>query len=149
MAIIIDRLEIDYILYGNNLVRIYGPYWDRNNLDRQYIILYYFGKNNTKTVSYPKFLMERFLGRRLVEPETVDHIDGNYHNNEQSNLRILSRSENISAYHTNKKVVRYRTFICLICEEPFQSYNPKAKYCSNACRHNGHKGFNQYTKKPH
>jgi hypothetical protein len=39
-------------------------------------------------------VMERSLGRELVDGEFVDHIDHNTMNNTRSNLRIASRSEN-------------------------------------------------------
>ena len=34
------------------------------------------------------------------EKDTVDHIDGNKHNNSASNLRWLSRSENVKAFYS-------------------------------------------------
>lgn len=38
--------------------------------------------------------------------ETVDHIDEDKHNNDMSNLRWLSRSDNIKAYHRNHPYVK-------------------------------------------
>lgn len=37
--------------------------------------------------------MEQFLGRKLEPWEHVHHVDGNYLNNDISNLQILSNSE--------------------------------------------------------
>lgn len=48
------------------------------------------------TRSYPRFLLEEKLGRKLLPEETVDHIDGNFKNDSPENLRVLSRSENSS-----------------------------------------------------
>jgi hypothetical protein len=47
-----------------------------------------------KTRSYPRTIMEEYLGRPLLDDETVDHIDGNVENNDISNLQLLSREEN-------------------------------------------------------
>lgn len=46
-----------------------------------------------KLISYPKYLMECHLGRYLLENETIDHIDGNYLNNDISNLQVIDRTE--------------------------------------------------------
>ena len=46
-----------------------------------------------KLISYPKYLMECHLGRYLLENETIDHIDGNYLNNDISNLQFIDRTE--------------------------------------------------------
>ena len=43
------------------------------------------------TVSYPKYLMECHIGRKLLENETIDHIDRNVNNNSFKNLRIIDK----------------------------------------------------------
>ena len=71
--------------------RIYGPY---KRVDgRKHIIIY----ENFKriTVSYPEYLMEQHLGRKLTEDETVDHIDNDFTNDSIDNLQILTRVNNI------------------------------------------------------
>ena len=45
------------------------------------------------TISYPKWIMEQKLGRKLGPDETVDHIDDNPFNNDPSNFQILSRRD--------------------------------------------------------
>lgn len=74
--------------------RIYGPYTRKDG--RQHIVAYSGSPMNwtRTTVSYPKFLMEIALGR-LLDPvtETIDHIDGNWMNNDPSNLRIVPLNE--------------------------------------------------------
>lgn len=46
-----------------------------------------------KQVREHRHLMEQFLGRKLEPWEHVHHVDGNYLNNDISNLQILSNSE--------------------------------------------------------
>ena len=94
---------------------VLGPYTRKDG--RQHIVLNNstLPKNTrgkTKTVSYPKALMECYLGRRLESDETVDHIDDNIMNNAQSNLQVLSRADNASKGHvtgasSSKSIVEY------------------------------------------
>ena len=42
-----------------------------------------------KVVSYPRLIMERYLGRPLEDIEQVHHIDGDISNNDISNLELL------------------------------------------------------------
>ena len=60
--------------------------------------------------------MEKHLDRYLEEDETIDHIDGNFLNNEISNLRILSRKE-----HTTNDALRNKDIIvkCIYCGKEF------------------------------
>lgn len=67
--------------------KLYGPYKRRS--DGRWIVIV-----NGVTVSYPKYLMEQHLGRKLSVFETVDHIDKNPNNNNMSNLRVISHSLN-------------------------------------------------------
>lgn len=57
------------------------------------------------TVSYPKFLMEQHLGRKLLPNETVDHIDEDYTNDDIGNLRVITRAENASRSAAKMKLV--------------------------------------------
>jgi len=72
-----------------NIKKVHGPYL-RKDGRKHVIICYYDGTK--RTVSYPKYLMELKLGRRLDKDlETVDHIDGDLTNNDINNLEILTR----------------------------------------------------------
>lgn len=72
-----------------------GPYIRKDN--RKIIIIKIEGK--WKTLSYPKFLMEKHLGRFLTDSETVDHINADFTDDRIENLQILSRSENARKSH--------------------------------------------------
>ncbi len=63
-------------------------------------------------MSYPKYLMECFLNRKLDINETVDHIDCNPLNNDLSNLRILDRKEHAKI---DVKRLKSQTVKCVFC----------------------------------
>ena len=92
--------------------KVYGPYTRKDF--RQIVIL---SKDHKKrTVSYPKFLLEKHLGRYLFSDETVDHIDGDFNNNEIINLRVMNRN-----LHSGKHVRRLKkqSFECPMCGSEF------------------------------
>jgi hypothetical protein len=61
--------------------------------------------------------MELKLGRKLRLDETVDHIDGDFKNNDLTNLQILSRSENASKFFDDNpdRRARKHSFTCPFC----------------------------------
>lgn len=70
-------------------MKVYGPYKRKDG--RQHVIVYY-EDGRQRTVSYPKFLMERHLGRELhPDKETIDHINNDFNDNRLENLRIIDR----------------------------------------------------------
>jgi hypothetical protein len=97
--------------------RIYGPF--RNGKDSERKIMIIIEDDGTRrTVSYPKFLMEEHLGRRLdPDKETVDHIDFDINNNDISNLRLVPREEH-SADDTRR--VKLISIPCSWCGEKFE-----------------------------
>lgn len=95
-------------------------------------------KGKTKTISYPKALVEVSVGRRLLPNETVDHHNRNHtDDNVVDNLFIRSRSE-----HASLDVVRVtvENVDCPMCGASFtpsisQRNNHKAAgpFCSRKC----------------
>ena len=121
--------------------KIYGPYISKQDKRLRIVVVDKTGKKTT--VSYPKYLMESYLGRYLTEDETVDHIDCNVQNNEIFNLRVLSRSE-----HASVDAKRYTTqsFECPMCKGNFsldgrklhdaitnRQRNKAGPFCSRVC----------------
>lgn len=53
-----------------------------------------------------RLVAEQMLGRELLPGEVVHHIDGNKHNNDPSNLQVLTRSEHIRLHQVNGKLVK-------------------------------------------
>ena len=52
---------------------------------------------------FHRMVMEKHLGRKLLSTEIVHHIDGNIHNNEISNLTIMTLSEHTTLHKNGIK----------------------------------------------
>ena len=82
--------------YCKYSARIVKPY--RNQYDYLRADIWKNGKR--ETVLIHRLVAKAFIENdRPEEKDTVDHIDGNKHNNTSSNLRWLSRSANTKAYY--------------------------------------------------
>lgn len=108
--------------------KIYGPYTRKDG--RQHLVIVNDDKKNT--ISYPKWLMEKELGRSLLPNETVDHIDENPLNNEISNLQVVTRSENSRLWH-ERHPAEYLTLTCKVCGKEFKK-RKKAEIYDRAVR---------------
>ena len=53
-----------------------------------------------------RVVAELMLGRRLRRGEIVHHIDGNKHNNEMANLKVLTQSEHIKQHRREMSMAR-------------------------------------------
>lgn len=92
------------------------------------------------SMSYPKFLMQKELGRNLEKWETVDHINDNRSDDRVENFQILSRKDNILK-SVKKGDMFY--FICPECkkesERPLRHVRHARKqgktgpFCSREC----------------
>jgi endogenous inhibitor of DNA gyrase (YacG/DUF329 family) len=93
------------------------------------------------TVSYPKYLTEVRLGKRLdPDLETVDHWDCDFNNNDSSNIRILPRVQ-----HSIEDALRHEiiTLPCVYCGNPVDvtasyinfraSQGQASPFCSRRC----------------
>lgn len=122
--------------YGDDF-KIYGPY--RRSDGRQLVIVV--DKNGIKrTVSYPKWLMELQIGRKLDPDETIDHWDSNFENNDLNNLRIVPREEHSADDTRRVKLVKFK---CAWCDKEFErsprlvrdkaKKNKAGPFCSRGC----------------
>lgn len=116
--------------------KLYGPY---ERPDRRSHIVLVFDDLSKKTVSYPKFLMEIKLGKKLKEDETVHHKDEGIYNNKYSNLEVLPRK--LHCYRDSLKA-RTPMVACIWCHESFEltasQRNSRAlgnagPFCSKPC----------------
>lgn len=96
--------------YTRRTLKIYGPYKRKDG--RLHICVEVNGRKTS--ISYPKYLVEKHLGRKLLPNETVDHIDNNPLNNKLSNLRIFDRSEHAS--QDSKRLVEVK-IKCIWCKK--------------------------------
>src|SRR5690606_5867052 len=92
-------------------MKVYGPYLRKDG--RKHVILYKDGKRST--VSYPKFLMEQHLGRKLKPHETVDHIDRDFTNDDITNLRVVDRSQHAKDDAKRVKYTQVEELTCVWC----------------------------------
>lgn len=119
-------------------MKIHGPY---KRKDGRQIVIVVEDDGTKRTISYPKWLLELQLGRRL-DPnlETVDHIDSNFDNNSFDNLRIMPRKEH-STEDTRR--VKHVKFNCAWCKKEFERSprlvrdkarkNKAGPFCSRPC----------------
>lgn len=132
-------------MYDNK--KVYGPYKRKDG--RQIVVLKTPGSaTDHQTISYPKYIVECYLNRYLEPDETVDHIDGDFNNNDLSNLRVVKRSEHCRSHVKKKKILNK---ICVICREPFETTNNNrvtcgSKSCRGKCAHiNGRNKGNSFS----
>lgn len=135
----------------------YGPYTRKDG--RQHVVLTKHSKTGKiierKTVSYPKYLVERYLNRYLLSSETIDHIDGNFSNNALSNLRVVERALHCRSHAVTRKIIKK---LCVICGVEFTTNSASritcgSKSCARKCTHilgynkgnNFIRGTNDYT----
>ena len=126
----------------SSLTMVYGPYVARtgNAAGRRIVELRY-RSGKKRVVSYPKFLVEFLLDREL-DPllETIDHIDGDFDNNDWCNLRIIDLSTHVAQDAQRAASV---SLVCVFCGAAFtrsgnqtrnNSKSGKAgPFCSRSC----------------
>lgn len=114
---------------------IYGPYRD-SKTGREIVVL--IGTAYRTTMSYPRYLMSRHLGRPLAQGEEVDHINDDRSDNRLENLQLLSRADNMAKRSTGQA---FNWFSCAQCGSQFsrskqRQFRTAAKYppcCTRSC----------------
>ena len=93
------------------LAKVFGPY--KNKLTGRQIVIIKNDDGTSRTVSFPKYLMEQHLGYEL-DPNlhTIDHIDYNKDNNDLSNFRIVERSQHSADDTRRVKLIKLKCDNC-------------------------------------
>lgn len=132
-------------------MKVYGPYERKDG--RRHVILYENGVRTTQ--SYPRYLMEQHLGRKLTENEEVDHINEDVGDDRIENLQLLSKFDNLQKSRFRLHQAQLRVFICPICDREFElterqykgnqiHQNKPGPYCSRSCAGKANAAKRQY-----
>ena len=92
-------------------MKIYGPY-TRKDGRKHICIVHDDGRKQTK--SYPRYLLEKHLGRELTKEETVDHINNDFTDDRIENLQLLTLCNNASKGWLGREAKMY-SFSCSYC----------------------------------
>jgi hypothetical protein len=95
-------------------------------------------------MGYPRYLIEKHLGRKLNEDDDVHHKDGNPLNNELDNLEIISKSQHTIEHNRRyagdiEVVCAYckKIFVLTIAQQKKRKQNAKngspGPFCSKSC----------------
>lgn len=133
-------------LYGCK--NVLGPYMESDGRRR---CVLYFGVGKTTSKAYARLLIEASLGRKLLDGEQVDHIDGNRKNDSPENLQVLSYQEHKAKSALEQSIKQSRKVLmeCPVCGDDFKVSRWRLKVtevpcCSRKCAKT-FKWRNQYT----
>jgi hypothetical protein len=128
-------------------LKVYGPYKRADG--RQHVIHYDNETKSRTTQSYPRYLMELHLGRKLEEYEHVDHINEDPTDDRVENYQLTSQQENNrkNSKHrrdTGQFYPRWYEFVCPCCgknaKKLYHYYlnnnvrqGKAGPYCSRSC----------------
>lgn len=91
--------------------KVFGPYQKKED-GRKFVIVKK-DDGTSRTVSWPKWIMEKHLGKELDKDlHTVDHLDFNFDNNALDNLRILPRAEHSRQDTRRVKLIKLKCTEC-------------------------------------
>ena len=92
-------------------------------------------RETKQVVSYPRVIMENFLGRKLLPEEEVHHKDGNPLNNEIDNLEVMTKAEHLKIHAEENRKYFDKIMICPWCGEEFLwTADQQLKYQQNSAR---------------
>lgn len=92
-------------------------------------------KDTQQVVSYPRVIMENYLGRKLEDYEEVHHKDGNPLNNNINNLEVLTKEEHLQRHLKDKRKYYDKIMTCPWCGNDFLwTANQQLRFNSNRHR---------------
>lgn len=118
---------------------VYGPYKRKDG--RQIVIHYDEITQTRRTQSYPRYLMEQHLGRKLEEWEQVDHINDDPTDDRIDNFQLLTQVDNIKKSAVAAKIYEGECPTCGIkVTVPYRQYKRNqitlghaGPFCSRSC----------------
>ena len=93
---------------------LFGPY---RRKDGRYHVIHYDNVTRKRvTQSYPRYLMEQHLDRKLESWEQVDHVNNDHTDNRIENFQILTVTENNrKSVKANGRKTKYISCVCPTC----------------------------------
>jgi len=82
------------------MIKTYGPYFRKDG--RHTVVHYDTETKSRRTQVYSRYLWEQHNGP-IPKGLHVDHIDSDPHNNDISNLQLLTQAENNKKYYNENK----------------------------------------------
>jgi hypothetical protein len=124
--------------YEDNF-KVWGPY--KRQSDGRQIVIVVERNGKKRTISYPKWLLECQLGRKLDKDlETAHHINGDVDDNSLDNLELIPRNEH--SFNDTRRVKKVK-LNCAWCDKEFErsprlvrDKSKKSKagpFCSRVC----------------
>jgi hypothetical protein len=95
------------------VARELGPY---NKPDGRKIMTLVASDGSRTTIQYARYLMSNVLDRPITNIEVVHHLDGDWTNDDLSNLEVIALSEHSKLHNTNGA----EYFYCPCCMTPFE-----------------------------
>ena len=121
---LVDKLRKD--------LTVYGPYTRK---DGRKVVIIYDGVTR-RTMSYPKWVKEQSLGKKLKKEDTIHHKNRDFTDDRPDNLEILDHSTHGSLDATRVKLVLVK---CVWCDKEFttiprdRNRGKAGPFCSRRC----------------
>ena len=134
LFVIKARVSETFIMENNDDLNNISIYKCKDGRMRVYL------KDYQRVISYPKYIMEKYLGRNLKNNEQVHHKDGNPLNNDIDNLEVLTFEEHLNVHADENRKYYDKIMVCPWCENEFiwtAKFNrnvKRDKYKNRSCK---------------
>lgn len=117
--------------------KIYGPYI--NSDGREFVQIK--ENDNIRSTSLARYLYEKYYDVRLNQDQVVHHIDGDFHNNNINNLKLMNRKTH-HGFHSKLNTKSDIELKCVWCGKTFfikgssmrnRNRRCAGPFCSRSC----------------